>query len=386
MNNISLIFIALLLVGCGELQVTDNTHSVDEEKFKILPLKIKIIGQLNEIEDVGLLTPSVIFDIRDSIIDIQIGASEYYELYGQENILSYIFDMFEEEDFKSNEYFYNPYFDYMGYMEVEKEVDDTTYLRKFSSYKRRDIKVDYLELDSAEVVKFAVLSDYLNKIVIGILKDNVIRDTMIVARSFREALAQPDKVYELKLRNTRSRSLKRIGELKNLRVLDISGSWITEIPDEIQNCKYLRSIIANASRLEKISPAIGQLRELRNANFGYCNLRSIPRELGEVESLWSLGLGGNQLNDLPESISNLKNVMFFSIDKNRFTEFPNEVLGLESVVNLWMHGNDFKTASVELNNLPRMSHLLIDAHEIENINELKQSMLDVRIIDEERRK
>ena len=68
MNNISLIFIALLLVGCGELQVTDNTHSVDEEKFKILPLKIKIIGQLNEIEDVGLLTPSVIFDIRDSIV------------------------------------------------------------------------------------------------------------------------------------------------------------------------------------------------------------------------------------------------------------------------------------------------------------------------------
>lgn len=76
----------------------------------------------------------------------------------------------------------------------------------------------------------------------------------------------------------------------------------------------------------------------------------------------------------------------FSVDKNSFDEFPNEVLGLETVGTLWIHGNNFKTIPNEIVNLKQLHHFLVDAHEIENIEEIKSLLPEVRIIDEIKRR
>ena len=50
-----------------------------------------------------------------------------------------------------------------------------------------------------------------------------------------------------------------------------------------------------------------------------------------------------------------------------------------------MHGNNFKVIPNEIQNLKSMSHLLVDAHEIDNIEEITKLIPTVRIIDENRR-
>lgn len=372
--------------GCVQSQ-PETENETKEIEEQILPIKITIRGQLKQIEDTGLLIPSIQFSIDTNNVEVIVGATEYYNTKYTNTAFNKVFELFDLEDFKSNEYFFNPHFRYMGYLETEKEIKGKEYNRKFSNFKRRDIEINYLELDSAQIVKFTVLSNYLNEIAIEILQDNVDKESMITATSIAEALANPEKVYKLKLRNKRTTTLPpEIGNLVNLRVLDISGSLIKSIPPEIENCTHLKSIIANASQLSDIPNTIGNLKKLRQLNFGYCKIKELPEDFGKLETLWSLSLGSNQLNDLPESISNLKNVQMFSIDKNKFDEFPNEVLGLECVGNLWMHGNNFKRIPTEIVNLKRLHHFLVDASEIENIEEIKSLIPDVRIIDETNRK
>jgi len=376
-----LMFLTILNLGCAQSQ-PQNVDSKEEAKNQILPIKLTIKGQLKQIEDVGLLTPSIHFSIDTNYVEVRVGATEFYNTKYTDTSFDEVLKPFELKDFRSNDYYYNPYFEFMGNLETIKEIDGEEYTRKFSNFKRKDIDVNYLELDSAEIVKFTILSHYINKIAIGILKDNVDKESMIKAKSMSEALKNPENVYELEMKNTSTSLPSEAGQLVNLRVLDISGSQIKSIPKEIENCIQLRSIKANASKLTRIPSSIGNLQKLRNINFAYCQIKELPEEFGKLETLWSLGLGSNQLSDLPESISNLKNVQMFGVFDNNFSEFPNEVLGLECVGNLWMHKNKFKSIPREIVNLKNLHHLLIDASEIENIEEIKSLIPDVRIIDE----
>lgn len=386
MKYIFLIILIILNSSCVQGHPEDKIGK-EVNKEQILPLKIKIKGQLKQIEDSGLLTPSIEFTIDTNNVEVKVGANEYYNTNYRNTAFFKVLELFEIDDFKSSNYYYNPYFKYMSYLETTKEIEGKEYTRKFSNFKRRDIKINYLELDSTEIVKFTILSNYVNEIAIEILQEAIDKESMIFATSIPEALEEPEKVYKLRLRNSKTSVLPpEIGKLINLRVLDISGSRIKSIPPEIENCTHLKSIIANASQLSEIPSTIGNLKKLRNVNFGYCKIKELPEEFGNLESLWSLSLGSNQLSDLPESFSNLKNLQKFSIDKNNFEEFPNEVLSFECVGNLWMHGNNFNKIPVEIVNLKGLHHFLVDASEIENIEEIKLLIPDVRIIDETKRK
>ncbi|MFK7971609.1 MAG: leucine-rich repeat domain-containing protein [Bacteroidia bacterium] len=333
-----------------------------------------------------MIPPIHFFIDRDSA-SMVVGANEVYNIDFWKTEIHQILDDFDLEDFKSNEYFYNPHFRYMAFLEIEKEIDGQNYVRNIASYKRRDIGVEYHNLDSAETSQFAIVSNYLNTLAIMLLQDKADKSKMMTAFSMSEALENPENVYELRLRNSNVSTLgPEVGKLTNLRVLNISGTRIRSIPPEIENCKHLKSILANASSLSKIPSTIGNLKKLRFLNLGACKLSVLPDEIGKLTSLWSLSLGSNQLRSLPKSIANLKNLLMFSIDKNAFNEFPSEVLGLTSVGNLWMHGNNFTKIPREIIQLKALSHLLVDAQEIENIDEIKSLIPDVRIIDETNRR
>lgn len=381
MKYIVFVVLVFLNSSCVKSQPKDKVNET------ILPLKIVIKGQLEQIEDVGLLIPAIEFTIDTNNVEVKVGTNEFYSTDYKNTTFDNVLELFELEDFESNNYYYNPYFKYMSYLETVKEIEGKKYERKFSSFKRRDIEINYLNLDSAEIIKFTVLSNYVNKIAIEILQEAIDKDSMIYATSISQALKEPEKVYKLRLRNSKTTTLPpEIKKLVNLRVLDISGSWIKSIPPEIENCTHLKSIIANASRLSEIPNTIGNLKKLRNINFAYCKIKELPKEFGNLETLWSLSLGSNQLSNLPESFSNLKNLQSFSIDNNNFDEFPNEVLNLECVGNLWMHGNNFKIIPTEIVKLKGLHHFLVDASEIENIEEIKSLLPTVRIIDETKRK
>lgn len=387
MNSTNILFLIAMIMFCNCVESKKNKSKIIESKnSEILPVKLILRGVIREIKDVQNSIPPINFIINQDSVEIIVGKTEKYKIGYENTAFKNILQLFNINDFKSNNYYYNKFLPHGGHIETEKIIDGQVYNKKYSYFKRRDIKVEYLDLDSTEIHKTYTLSKYANELAISIIKDNVNRDTMITAKSMKEALRNPEKIYELTLRSTRTNYISpNIKKLVNLRILDISGSKVTSIPKEIEFCRNLKSIIANASQLKEIPTTIGKLKKLRVINFGYCKLRNIPKEIGELKNLWSLHLGSNKLDELPGTISNLKNLTFFSIDDNQFKKFPICILGLESVGNLWMHENQITEIPKEISLLKRMSHFLVDAHKISNIEEIRKEIPDVRIIDEKKR-
>ena len=370
----------LFITNCTEAN-DKPIQKLTEKTNWILPFEIELGGVLREIEDVQNSVPKIRLLIDVDSITITVGATEKYYVNYESTEFPKLIPHLDRTDFKTDEYFYNPYLEHGGKIKLIKEIDQKKYVKTITNFKRRDIEVKYNELDSIGLFKSYHLSRIANDIAIPFIKDNVDKNNRIVANSMTEALQNPEKVYELKLRDSKTTSLPpEIGQLINLRILDISGSRITEIPTEIENCKHLKSIIANASRLSKIPKSIGNLKKLRVLNLGYCKITTVPEELGNVTSLWSLILGANQLNSLPASFSQLKNLTFFSAALNKLTEFPKATLGMDSVGNLWLHGNDIKHFPVEIKNMKRLHHLLVNKDVMINLKELEMLIPHVRII------
>lgn len=332
----------------------------------------------------GLYSPGIIFDfLNDSIVKVTVGHSEELALDMKATHFDALLRVFADSNFTNNGYWYNPYQDESGTVKISKRIGDSVYSSTYSDYVRQDIPVQYKGMTMEMGPPVASLSDYAHQIAYELLRDTINRDEMITATSMQEALKQPDKVHTLWLRDQRIKQLSpEIARLTNLRVLNISGSWVEALPPEIGQCKELRSLIANASRLKEIPPEIGQLKKLRVLNLGYCRLAKLPQEIGDLRSLWSVSVGGNRLTELPMRMVQLDNVVFFSADNNQLTEFPQAALGLYSVNNLWLHGNDFTRIPPKLAELPELSHFLVDVPEVENIGILKQARPWVRVIDE----
>ncbi len=188
-----------------------------------------------------------------------------------------------------------------------------------------------------------------------------------------------------KLENLRYLSLRRnktlkdlspkIGGLKCLQLLDISGTGLERLRDEISKCENLISILGNASKIKNITEEIGNLKRLQNLNLGANSISLIPETIGDLNSLKYLELGSNELEKLPESISRLEGLDRISLEYNRFKEFPNVLLKLKKLRQLNLHNNYIYEIPLEVTSIPGISLLYVD-HEVisdDNINKLRQS-------------
>jgi Leucine-rich repeat (LRR) protein len=123
---------------------------------------------------------------------------------------------------------------------------------------------------------------------------------------------------------------EKLGDLKGLEELDVSGTAITELPSSVFYLKNLKVLslggcegLLSKSSNEPLSfplmeirsdpmgmlvPRLLELRTLRKLNLSYCNLWTIPDGLGSLCSLRDLNLNGNNFVSLPESISRLSNL------------------------------------------------------------------------------
>ncbi|WP_456441918.1 leucine-rich repeat domain-containing protein [Psychroserpens sp.] len=173
-----------------------------------------------------------------------------------------------------------------------------------------------------------------------------------------------------------------IGDLKCLQLLDVSGTSLTQLREEIANNTELVIINANASKIKTIPKHIGNLTKLVTLNLAANKLTKIPKSIDNLGNLQNLSLSSNDISEIPSEISNLKKVQFISLEFNRFKIFPREVLGLDGCYNLWVHNNVFPTIPEEVGRMKSLSHLLVD-HEIitdENIEAIKNVNPNLRVM------
>jgi len=147
------------------------------------------------------------------------------------------------------------------------------------------------------------------------------------------------KLRKLKLLSVRGNSMltdlpEAIGNLKCLERLDISATGLKRIRNEVSYCTELKSISANASKIEILPKDIGNLINLIHLNLGSNKIKKLPKSIGKMENLQDLSLGSNDIKKIPEEISNLENLTSLSVEYNRFTNFPREILNIQNLSSL----------------------------------------------------
>lgn len=157
-----------------------------------------------------------------------------------------------------------------------------------------------------------------------------------------------EAVFELKMLNiliARNNLLgdfslpKKLGSLLNLEELNLSGNLFKTIPPEVIDIKSLKSLYMGGNQLEELPRDVWKLEKLEILYLGGNCLKDIPAEMGRLHYLRSLVLCENQLQSLPSTISCLRRLRSLSLHKNQLTTLPPEIVTLKGLVELSLRDN-----------------------------------------------
>ncbi|KAJ3693746.1 hypothetical protein LUZ60_009226 [Juncus effusus] len=176
---------------------------------------------------------------------------------------------------------------------------------------------------------------------------------------------------------------KVFSEMKCLRVLNLSGCSLQELPNSIGQLKHLRYLdISDQSLLETLPAYIGKLRKLNNLKLHGCTrLLHLPESLYNLENLLDLDLSDcSSLKMLPEYFGNLKGLNFLRLSGcSQLKELPESTTNLVNLVHLDLSGcSDLWRLPSSFGNLSKLRILYLSG--CVNLRKLPESITNLKTL------
>lgn len=87
--------------------------------------------------------------------------------------------------------------------------------------------------------------------------------------------------------------------ITTLKELDLVGTGISHIQEEIGNLTNLKRLLLSSNRIETLPANIGKLIRLKRINLKLNNLTTLPKEISNLTNLELLILSVNKINNFP---------------------------------------------------------------------------------------
>ena len=107
-----------------------------------------------------------------------------------------------------------------------------------------------------------------------------------------------------------------IGDLTNIRTLELYSNQLTSLPDSIGNLSNLTTLDVGANQLSSLPYSMQNLTNLRKLNLGENKLTQLPDWIGMLPNLTELSLHYNQLTSIPDSLQNLTHLKILDLYDN----------------------------------------------------------------------
>ncbi len=111
----------------------------------------------------------------------------------------------------------------------------------------------------------------------------------------------------------------------SVQYIDFSKMKLTAIPVEVFTCRNLVYLNLNNNKIDSIPPRIGDLKQLRVLQMAHNKLTHLPAEIGRCDSLRSLILNQNRINDIVPEIGQLSHLAVLDLWGNNVTVLPKEI-------------------------------------------------------------
>ena len=149
-------------------------------------------------------------------------------------------------------------------------------------------------------------------------------------------------VINLNLSYNRLRNLPdSIGNLINLKSLDLHANGLTTLPDCFANLVNLQHLNLDENQLVQVPICIFSLVNLQHLNLSRNKLTQLPDFFGNLVKLQILFLSGNQLYFVPDSIGNLVNLTLLNLENNNLSIIRNSFVKLINLNVLHLEDNKF---------------------------------------------
>ncbi|MFO1440803.1 MAG: hypothetical protein U1F81_20970 [Verrucomicrobiaceae bacterium] len=170
-----------------------------------------------------------------------------------------------------------------------------------------------------------------------------------------------------------------IGQLTDLKQLNLTGNSLTHLPSEIGHLTALSTLNLTNNPITCLPPEIGQLTSLSRLELYGGKLTTLPPEIGQLSALTRLGLSGNQLTKLPLEIGLLSALTTLDLSYNSLAELPPQIGQTTDLTTLNLCHNRLKTLPQEIGGLKRLKRLLMENNKL---GSLPHSLLKLKNLQE----
>jgi len=141
----------------------------------------------------------------------------------------------------------------------------------------------------------------------------------------------------------------RIGELQNLRMLDLGHNALTSIPGTIRVTGFL---YLHDNQLSSLP--VMDLPQLRYLNVSENRFTEFPNAICSMTGLIELRFTDNQLQSLPDCIASLRQLRALHLRNNRLRTLPDAIGQLRELRQIDLRGNPLETLPRTMLDLPRL--------------------------------
>jgi len=173
----------------------------------------------------------------------------------------------------------------------------------------------------------------------------------------------------------------KYGFLTEIKILSPQGYADLKTIIESFPLNFFGTLQSHRLGLTKIPEWIGELTELREINLSDNLLTELPQGFWQLSQLENLDLVGNHFKTLPKSIRHLQQMKLLFLSRNQLKVLPSSLVYLTQLEGLYLWNNELEKLPEWIEQLERLSYLLISKNNIsdipDNIRQLDRLTIDI---------
>lgn len=166
-------------------------------------------------------------------------------------------------------------------------------------------------------------------------------------------------------------SVQGIGILSQTPIeeINLGMNKLSGLPIEFGRLSTLKTLWLDDNEFEKFPTSLCQLKELKVLRLSGNCLKSVPLLISSMESLETLALEGNEVEEFPEGILQLFNLKHLWLRQNRLRLLPPNIDTLHGLVTLSVSSNQLESLPESMTAMEGLKHLYANGNHIRAVPE-----------------